>query len=575
MALEGRIYGTTDNQYVLCVIDWTATQNIDGNYSTVTATLKYFRSNQGYTTYGKFNGGITINGNTDTASHYITVEYLSFTQALTYTVTVPHNSDGTKTITISGYGGIEGTSVGSTSCSKSITLDNIPRQATINAAPAFTDEENPTITYTNRAGTAVSSLQACISLNGDPDIAYRDISKTGSSYTFNLTTAERNILRQGTTGKSRTVKFYVKSVINGTTYYSSLAKTLTIANAAPTLNPTVIDSNPTTVALTGSNSRFIRYFSNAQYTVGAAALKYATLKEQGLEVGSKTSATASGTINGVESGSFNFYATDSRGYTTTKTVSKTMVNYIKLTCNLEPTAPNAAGEMTLRINGNYFNANFGAAANTLSLKWRYSVDGGDYTSWTAATPTISGNAYKFETNIEGLNYQSKYTFQAQVVDRLMTVTTGENSVKTTPVFDWSANDFAFNVPVAFHAGSTGTNKVLWTGEYYMQASQTINLTEPISQQMSGIALVFSAYADGAAQSYDWHTFFVPKAFVAMRDGTGHCFNMMSQAYGDVASKYLYISDESIAGHANNVNTGTQNGITYNNKAYVLRYVIGV
>ena len=46
-------------------------------------------------------------------------------------------------------------------------------------------------------------------------------------------------------------------------------------------------------------------------------------------------------------------------------------------------------------------------------------------------------------------------------------------------------------------------------------------------------------------------------------------------YSMVATKYLYINDESIAGNDSNDDEGTGNGVTYNNKSYVLRYVIGI
>ena len=235
--------------------------------------------------------------------------------------------------------------------------------------------------------------------------------------------------------------------MNGSTYYSSITKTFSIINGNPTLNPTVIDSNATTVALTGNNQRMIKYFSNAQYTIGAAAVKEATLSSQKVTCGGKSATTASGTLNNIESGDFVFTATDSRGNTTSQTVKKTIVNYIKLTCNCEPSTPTAQGGMTLIIKGNYFNNSFGAKSNTLTVNYRMKVNG-SYGAWTAATATISGNTYSVSVPISGLDYQSKYTFQAQAVDKLMTINSAEKSVKTTPVFDWSKDDFRFNVPVS-------------------------------------------------------------------------------------------------------------------------------
>lgn len=449
MALSGTIYGTTNNKYIDAKLEWSATQNKTENYSTITATLYYSRTNTGYTTSGKWVGAITINGTEVSGEARITITYQSNTEAMTATVRVPHNSDGTKSCTISASGGFPGLSMEATYLSGTVTLDEIARQATITSAPDFNDEENPTITYNNKAGTTVTTLQACISLDGTKDdIGYRDISKTGSSYTFNLTNAERKLLRTATTSNSRSIKFYIKTILNGSTYYSSVTKTFSIVNGNPTLNPTVIDSNATTVALTGNNQRMIKYFSNAQYTIGAAAVKEATLSSQKVTCGGKSATTASGTLNKIESGDFVFTAIDSRGNTTSQTVKKTIVNYIKLTCNCEPSTPTAQGGMTLTIKGNYFNSSFGAKSNTLTVNYRMKVNDGSYSAWTTATVTLSGNTYSVSVPISGLDYQSKYTFQARAVDKLMTINSAEKSVKTTPVFDWSKEDFRFNVPVS-------------------------------------------------------------------------------------------------------------------------------
>lgn len=122
----------------------------------------------------------------------------------------------------------------------------------------------------------------------------------------------------------------------------------------------------------------------------------------------------------------------------------------------------------------------------------------------------------------------------------------------------------------------GGGKVLWTGVMYMQASHEIALTEAISEQANGIVLVFSRYSSSTAQNYNWNHFFVPKSFVALHDGTGSQFLLSSDgSFATLASKYLYISDKLIKGHANNTLTGTASGITFSNNSFVLRYVIGV
>lgn len=118
--------------------------------------------------------------------------------------------------------------------------------------------------------------------------------------------------------------------------------------------------------------------------------------------------------------------------------------------------------------------------------------------------------------------------------------------------------------------------VLWEGTRYMTADHTINLAEAVSAQPNGIVLVFSKYADGAAQDNNFNSFFVPKIWIETHKGYGNAFTMMDTNFGQVCHKYLYINDTYISGHANNSATGTgASGITYANNKYVLRYVYGV
>lgn len=120
-----------------------------------------------------------------------------------------------------------------------------------------------------------------------------------------------------------------------------------------------------------------------------------------------------------------------------------------------------------------------------------------------------------------------------------------------------------------------SQKVLWSGAYYMNGNQTITLSEKISAQGHGIVLSFSRYVSGQAQDYAWNNFFVPIQWVNDYHGAGISFMMIQSAFEFVASKYLYISDGVITGHAQNESSGTKNGITYNNSAFVLRAVYGV
>lgn len=110
----------------------------------------------------------------------------------------------------------------------------------------------------------------------------------------------------------------------------------------------------------------------------------------------------------------------------------------------------------------------------------------------------------------------------------------------------------------------------------MNANQTATFSEKVSDQPSGICLVFSEYYDGEAKNQSFISFFVSKKVVATHAGKGHSFALFTSTFGYAGTKYLYISDDKLTGHANNANTGTgTTGIKYTNNRFVLRYVIGV
>lgn len=448
----------TANGKLQAKIDWSSVSNgTTANTSTVTTKL-YGRRTDSYATSGSsWSGKVKVGSNTQHtfsgmgsswANKDVSSSWVLFK---TYTDTVKHNDDGSCSVNISGSltGPNETSLEGITSSgNKTVTLDKIPRLATVTGAPNFNDEENPTITYSNPAGDAVEKLEVCIASEDAKTIyvPYRDISKTGTSYTFNLTTAERNALRNATPNSNTlTVKFYIATTIAGTIYYSSIAKTLTIVNNKPTLKPVVKDVGTASTVLTGDENKIIKGANYISVSSGGAALKGATIKSQKITCGEEVINAASGSFTNVETAAFTFTITDSRGNTTTQTVNKTLINYIKLTCNMNASI-SISGEIDLKLAGNYFNNTFGAVANTLTAEYRYKELNGSYGAWTAATATLNGNKYTSNVKITGLDYRKTYIVQSRVIDKIHVIQTAEKRLKAIPVFDWGENDFKFNVP---------------------------------------------------------------------------------------------------------------------------------
>ena len=421
---------------------------------------------------------------------------------------------------------------------------------------------------------------------------------------------------------------------NPTSTYINVLKDVNLDG--PLFNPIVVDVNNTTVALTGDNTKLIKYFSNATATSGATGQQGAIITSEQVVNGGTVIKSNTGTFNKVESPIFDFTATDSRGTTTKTQYTAKMVDYSKLTCNILVSTPSVAGNATVVIEGNYFNDSFGAVNNTLTVEYmRY--DGG---GWQRVEVEPSEYNYRAEFTISGLDYQVLYTFKARATDKLMSIESAEVQSIGKPVYDWGQNDF--HVSVAFNAdkainmlpdqsitgttpegdvisalvpcdsigntvlgygsytnetgatkiygnevdiiaangvsinGKTFGGKVLYQGASHMNGNQTANLSEAISDQINGIVLVFSLYRNGAAENVSINSFFVSKKEVELLEGAPHFYFMgINAGFSILGAKYLYIYDTYIQGHEGNTSSSANSGITFNNSNYVLRYVLGV
>ena len=460
-------------------------QSIDNNTSNVTVKVNCSWtygtwSAENKTKYCTIDGVTRYFSNTDINPNQTTS---GSSTLYTWTGNISHNSDGTKTLKVFAST-VTGTSSGTQTASAEVELTTIPRASTISATAAVVGSQT-TITISRKSDNFTHTLSYEFgSLSGTI------VSKTSStSYKWTLPTTFYAQIGATATSKSGTItcKTYNGNTLVGTKTATFTAKTSS-ATCAPTLSPTVT-ADSATQALTGNTTTLIRYYSDAKITFGAAARNSATLKSTKVTNSGKSRAT-DGNITDVTSGEFEFTATDSRGYTTSKTIKNTLVSYVKLTCSFSARLL-VDGTGTLTAKGNYFSGSFGAASNTLTLQWRYKTIDGSYGSWENLTPTISGNSYSLTKNLSGYDYQTTYVFQVRAVDKLATATADERNVRALPVFDWGEDDFNFNVPVTMNYNGysydlLGLFRAMTTtytpscdvtpGENYSSATVTAHLT---------------------------------------------------------------------------------------------------
>lgn len=267
----------------------------------------------------------------------------------------------------------------------------------------------------------------------------------------------------GTTATSKTGTLYVDtysgSSLVGTTSATFTANTIE-SQARPNVTiSSVVDTNSTTTALTGSSSKIVLNASTAKVTYSVSSPSSANITKITVNGTSVSTSSTNYSVTKPSSGTFTVVATDSRGYTRTATytvASGNIVNYVPLSitsANVKRTADVTSNRATLTINGNYSGVNFGTTSNTLTLQYKEGSG-----SWTNLTPTISDTTYSNTTNLTNVDYTQTYTYQIKVTDKVNTsgITSTITLKRGTPIF-WCDGE-SFNVEVTFNNRSLESRK---------------------------------------------------------------------------------------------------------------------
>lgn len=349
--------------------DWSAVQNTAGNYSDVTVKHTLVIGSAYSLNIASRSNTCSVGGVSQSYTSG-SINQKGGSVLLGTTVhRVAHNADGTKTAQISDTfninATIDGTKVGSITASGSISLDKIARNATIVTTNDFTDETNPTLTYSNP-----SSFSCDVSLEfaGGSIARAGAISGAGGSYTMQLTDSERTTLRNASKNSpTLKVTYALKTTIDGTAYYSRAERKMNVVDAAPELGVVSYeDTNAATVAVTGDKSRIIQNHSIMTVKVPTAtAKKGATIAGYTIAFGGVTKtvkaagAVSLGAVDVSYSQALTVTATDSRGFTVSKSVQVTVDDYSAPTAvidlhrlnNFEPTTYITAHARYSYLNG--------------------------------------------------------------------------------------------------------------------------------------------------------------------------------------------------------------------------------
>ncbi len=454
MALKGTITGkVTQNSSVYSYhMQWTATQNIESNYSDVTVWHYWKRSSTSlnFDTVAERRYGVTIDGTTTSGTkHFDFSPWPSDTTISTATKRIYHNSDGTKSIKISTYANGRASSYGPSNSSETsgdctasatITLDTIPRASSVTCNSFFIGDST-TINIDRASANFTHTLKYTYgSLSG---VIADKTTLTSVGWTAPVASFYGQIPNGRTGYGSVTCETYNGSTLVGskTTSFNAYAKE---SACLPSVSATIVDTNKdVSDKLTGNSSIIVKYLSKPKVTLTATPKYSSSIKSRKIQWGDGNSSTSAEATfsNGVTSSTVTVSATDSRDYTTPVAYnlasSSKWVEYVKLAFSRIKLSrqESTLSTATIKVSGNYFNGSFGSVTNDFTLKYRYKTNesGSTFTSYTTLTSNDiprTNDTFDYSVTLQNIDYRKEYIFEFVLEDKAMVVYSGTQKLES-------------------------------------------------------------------------------------------------------------------------------------------------
>lgn len=356
-------------------IEWSATQNVTANTSTITATAYVRSNNSSYST--STNWTSIINGTTvKTFSYYIQASagWVNFGSK---TWTVNHNADGTCTTSITGS--FSGTYNGSYvlrsgSVSGNITLNTIPRASSFSLNRTSATIGTDTIKV--NISRASSSFTHTVIYKFGSISAEQATRTTATSVSFTPVLSDCSQIPNATSGTAT----IVVDTYSGSTKIGTASKTITL-NVPSSVVPSI-----GSVTATGNNllgSVYVAGKSTVTAKINSASgSQGSTIKSYHLSGAGLNNASSSATSGTLSAGTHTITGkvTDSRGRTASKSVNITVHSYASPTlsasvyrCNSGGTATDDGTYVRASISVNIDNVgNANVNAKQYKIEWKQS-----------------------------------------------------------------------------------------------------------------------------------------------------------------------------------------------------------
>lgn len=345
-------------------------------------------------------------------------------------------------------------------------FDNIPY---VTYPAQINDIESFEIEYSFPNLPNVDYIQLALVDDADrPIVDYRDIPKNSNRYTFYFVEEDlAKLYAKYNTVNDASIYLGIKykNKNNDTPVTISYPMRFSIVKQYPTVTVSISDNNK----IINAQEVFVKSLSELKVVINPVAYKGASITYTSITYGGERYTNQSeATFEVTDVRQISVLCRDSRGNEISKTVvMDSWIPYMFPTCSISAEAPNTDGYLPVSVSGTYFDKYFSAFTNSFNIYYKYTSNNPDHsvTSWTQLLPrpTLTvDDFYHFTANFELLvpNHSDTYTVQIKFSDKYSSYESNSVTVKSLPVFDWSQDDFNFNVPVAIQGDLVVTGQIV-------------------------------------------------------------------------------------------------------------------
>ena len=439
MALSGKVetsaWTADSGSTWKVVLNWTATQSIANNTSTISWNIKVSTGSGGYVVVSEIRAKIA-GEEVYYRNHDNHTNGYNGTQIASGTKTITHNTDGTKSVSMSIEAGIYQWAINK-SGSNTFTLDTIPRASSITSASNKTLGNACSIKWTPNASTFKYKVKFSLGSWNYTTPSFISPAST-SEYTYDdytLPLEVANQLPNATTGTMTAYLYTYNS--SGTQIGSTASKTFTV-KVPSSIKPSISSVSAT---LVNSNTVIngwgvaVAGYTKVKVSASASGSYSSTISSFDITGGYTTTQTGTslaytgGVISSSGSKTFTVVAKDSRGRSSDSksATAITFYAYSKPTVSSFTVARSSSNAKKVVVKANWtFSSVNSKNAATATLYYKKSSN----TSWTTYG-TIAKNTNVTLTN--DFEETSSYNFKVVVTDSLSNSAQEEGFISTIEV----------------------------------------------------------------------------------------------------------------------------------------------